>query len=535
MQTEQEEIKARTFEALECVVQLEDKEAATRVATAFKQHAGIVVPQTRDTSTHAVVECFQPAIGDAHPQIMQVTWQWVEASIDAGELQDECDYEPARATRKRKLVPSSPEQKKKTKQDDYEIQYFYSKQAAKDHYSKKYGPDAFYFKLGNTEFAAMPSRQALIDHCLQIYKEDGSLPPFYEVVQGEYCRLYLDIEMESEEEQTPAVMSGIIFKVLDIVRRKLAELNGAESEQFQETIVATNHRWKERDVDKKQLWNLSAHAILPKVLFEHNDRGMKSFLQKVVDKELEKDDALVWLKRCKAKLEPRTAVDQRTYAHEQAFRLVFTSKKDDKDHLLLPYDLEEERPVSPKSLEDVQKVLSLSLVSRADRTDCVRITDRQVSEFLGEQPPPAQLARPEASQSLPHLSATKAEQKFVADQILPNLDKRRYSETSLWLKIGYGTHSVFGGNKLGLDLFKKWSATASNYNPQMCEEVYYRSNDTIGFGSFAAWLKEDEPDLGLLLMNKFKREQGQNDDDDDDDDDTVDTKPTLNNKVDPRV
>ena len=149
-------------------------------------------------------------------------------------------------------------------------------------------------------------------------------------------------EIEYEKQQDPSTMSGVITQVLKIVRRQLANLTGlpVEDKRIQNTVDTVNHRWKARDADGKLMWNLSAHVVFPMVFFEHNNRGMKSFIQKAVDKELQKKDGLMWMKKCKVKWEPRTAIDQRTYSHEQAFRLLFTSKTNDKNHLL-PRKLDE--------------------------------------------------------------------------------------------------------------------------------------------------------------------------------------------------
>jgi hypothetical protein len=81
----------------------------------------------------------------------------------------------------------------------------------------------------------------------------------------------------------------------------------------------------------------------------------------------------------------------------------------------------------------------------------------------------------------------------VANQVLPNLDRKRYSEVDGWLKIGFGLSSILGSDQVGLTLFKKWSSTTANYDEWECEKVYSKSNGTIWFGSFLAWLKEDEP------------------------------------------
>jgi hypothetical protein len=194
------------FQYLECSIVLTDQEQAARIQSTFQQHAGVVVDQKNNpSSTHAIRDHWDPAI-EAGSHIVQVTPDWVYASIESGELQDEQRYRPvdekeASQKRKKTFLQSLPEQKKKKNQhyypkDAFEFKWFYSKQEAKDHYSQQYGPDAFWFKLGNTMFAAMPNRQALIDLCVEIYQQDRFLPPFYEVVHGEYCRLYLDIEVE---------------------------------------------------------------------------------------------------------------------------------------------------------------------------------------------------------------------------------------------------------------------------------------------------------------------------------------------------
>jgi hypothetical protein len=141
--------------------------------------------------------------------------------------------------------------------DAFGIKWFHSKQGAKDHYGPLYGPEAFLFKLGNKMFAAMAGRQALIDLCLRLYQQAGFLPPFYKLVQGVNLRLYLDIEIEYEKQQEPAVMSGVITQVLHIVRSKLADLTSllVEDARLQHMIDTANHRWKTREVDDREMWN----------------------------------------------------------------------------------------------------------------------------------------------------------------------------------------------------------------------------------------------------------------------------------------
>ena len=514
------------FDQYEFYIQLADEREESRISALLTQYNGkIALQKGRKSTTHVIVDCLDATL-EAHDWMVQVTPDWVRECITTQELVREANYKPLdNVTRKRKsisLLNEETEKKQRKDQDlelekrgetstyftKYGITWFYSKQVAKDHYLPLYGSDAFWVKLGNKMFAALQSRDAFIEYCVEMYQQAGFLPPLYELVHGENPRLYVDIEIEYEQLQDTEVMSAVIKTVLQIIRRKITELTQC-SERLLETVDTANHRWKSREVDGKEMWTLSAHIIFPMIRFEHNDRGMKSFM-KVVDTELQQHDNLMWKKKCKIKWELRTAVDQRTYMHEQAFRLLFTSKNYDKAHLLLPYDLQTDEQIVPQTPEEVKVFLSRAIISRADPTDCVIISDKQVSAFLGEssvelreRSVPSQTA----NERTHHVPASADERAFVENQVLPNLDRKRYSETQHWLKIGYGLSSVFGGDDAGLILFKKWSSTAGNYDDKKCAEVYSKSNGTIGFGSFCVWLKEDGGELGRLLFKKFLQQQ----------------------------
>ena len=542
------------FVGLEAFIRLDNADEQDEVCRLFEQHGGaLATTPGRESTTHAILDRTDSVISTP-----QVPLSWVHACIDAGEVIDEHRFPFLQQNKKRKahssldltsltvrpaaimqvsmlpqaIAPPTPlgepapsgAKSKKARLPGYEkqfgLKFFFSKQGAKDHY----GPNCFWFKYGNKLFAGLSDRATFLELCVQMYNELGYLAPLYELVHGDAPRLYLDIEVEYDSEQEQDVMNNVITRVLAVVQGQLAKLTGLPTDdaRFLDTMVTANHRWKVREADNKQMWNLSSHVVFPRVTFEHNDRGMKDFVQQSVDAELKKEDSLMWMKKCKREWEMRTAVDQRTYAYEQAFRVVFTSKEG-KEHRLLPYDLKSKRHVVPQSEQELLEMLSRNLISKADTTgdsECLRITDKQVATFLGrDQPSPAFVARERKTREreqkeelkeerVLHAAASEPERDFVAHFVLPNLNKKRYDETPLWLHVGYGLGSVFGGDQVGLDLFNHWSKTSSNYGGEKkCEEIYSASNGRIGFGSFVVWLKEDAPDIGNMLHKRFCQQQ----------------------------
>jgi hypothetical protein len=208
-------------------------------------------------------------------------------------------------------------------------------------------------------------------------------------VKGEWPRLYFDLEMEYEEEQTPEHMCNVIGEILQIIWLKLMFVTGCSDTdvRLHTSIEMTNHRFKNRDVDNQQMWFLSCHIIFSSVRFQHNDRGMKMFVQKILDPELQQHENLCWMKKCQQKIEQRTIVDQRTYAHEQPFRLIFTSKNKNTRQLLMPYDIDTERVITPLELSEIKRFIDQTLISATTSIqECVLISDLDVSRILKRLP-----------------------------------------------------------------------------------------------------------------------------------------------------
>ena len=180
------------------------------------------------------------------------------------------------------------------------IQWFKKKELAKSHYPA----DAFLIKETNFKFGATATRAEFVDKCVTAFLKKGFLPPLYEIVHGNNPRLYLDIEAEFSYKLDEATMFALISKVLNVASvelNKLKDIGGHIS-------LSTNHRFKKRDVDGKEMWTLSAHAVFPTIAFE-SIAGMKYFVQELLNPELMKDDDLIWTKRGKKGLLSRTLVD----------------------------------------------------------------------------------------------------------------------------------------------------------------------------------------------------------------------------------
>ena len=104
--------------------------------------------------------------------------------------------------------------------------WFFSKQKAKDHY----GPSAFYVKLTNKLFTGFQTRTAFLDFTTDLYKKKGFLPELYELVQGEWPRLYFDLEIEFEEEQKTSKSCTLIADVLQLVLDVLVNLGCSKTD-----------------------------------------------------------------------------------------------------------------------------------------------------------------------------------------------------------------------------------------------------------------------------------------------------------------
>ena len=271
--------------------------------------------------------------------------------------------------------------------------------------------DPFFIKKGNKQFGAVENRENFIARCLHEYGRTGHLPGLYELVHGKMHRLYLDIEKEYEEQPSKQVMAEVLELSVRCVQQKLVELNnGHDDARFSNVVVTTNHRWKTRDVDKRQMWTLSAHVTFPQVMFEHNNIGMKRFIKEAVQTELKKHGSLGWIALRSKGAEHRTTVDNCAYLFEQAFRVPLTSKTDDAKRLLLPYDMKTKQSFKPTDADQLRHILEGSLISKANPEGCVVFLDEQVAAFVGI--PPASPA-PSATVNFDFLSSSSLEDPLI--------------------------------------------------------------------------------------------------------------------------
>ena len=384
---------------------------------------------------------------------------------------------------------------------------FKTKLACKTNFPLSY----FLFKPSMFLFTAVESRQTFIDACMEDYRKKQYLGTIYEIVQGEWPRLYCDIEMEFASQQSEETHQSILRDTMQILIAQLGNLTGnSEDPRIRDHIMTVNHRFK------KEMWILSAHVIFPRVMFEHNTVGMKQFvnsLDPILQFHLE--PSLVWIKKCKHGTEKRTAIDQRTYSNEQAFRSMFTSKEGNRESVSKPYDIRTGQYIVVNH-DNAADLFSRSVISKADTTGCIKITDEIVSAWTGNtmsRPKHKQIPRVPKKQPRPDTSNQAAsgsqmnitnheDRKRLAEIILPNLAPTRFKEMDTWLRIGYGISSIYGGDDIGLTLYKTFSATAVNYDEKHCESVYRGSNGTVGMGSFMEWLRIDNPQICTSIQQR---------------------------------
>jgi hypothetical protein len=200
---------------------------------------------------------------------------------------------------------------------------------------------------------------------MEDYRKKQYLGTIYEIVQGEWPRLYCDIEMEFASQQSEETHQSILRDTMQILIAQLGNLTGnSEDPRIRDHIMTVNHRFK------KEMWILSAHVIFPRVMFEHNTVGMKQFvnsLDPILQFHLE--PSLVWIKKCKHGTEKRTAIDHRTYSNEQAFRSMFTSKEGNRESVSKPYDIRTGQYIVVNH-DNAADLFSRSVISKADTTGC---------------------------------------------------------------------------------------------------------------------------------------------------------------------
>ena len=89
----------------------------------------------------------------------------------------------------------------------------------------------YWIKLTNKMFAGVPSRDAFIEKCVDIYLKRKHLPLFHELVHGTYPRLYLDVEIEYAEQQSADTMNEVLRQVWGRTVGAIAKLAGISEEQ----------------------------------------------------------------------------------------------------------------------------------------------------------------------------------------------------------------------------------------------------------------------------------------------------------------
>ena len=184
--------------------------------------------------------------------------------------------------------------------------------------------------------------------------------------------------MEFPSQQSGETHHSILRDTIDILIAQLGNITGnPEDPRIKDHIMTVNHRFK------KDMWILSAHVIFPRVMFEHNTVGMKQFVNSVDPiLHLHLKPALVWIKKCKHGTEKRTAIDQRTYSNEQAFRSMFTSKQGNSQSVSKPYDIRTGQYIVVNDVSAAD-LFSRSVISKADTTGGIKITDEKVSAWTG--------------------------------------------------------------------------------------------------------------------------------------------------------
>ena len=393
--------------------------------------------------------------------------------------------------------------------ENFRVDLFSTKAEAKENNSEL----SFWFKIGNFKFAAVESRDRFIKYCMHIINIRGCLPAIYEVVHGIWPRLYVDIEMEFTQRPTKECMDEKISNTLQIIKNKLVDVTQLDSSdpRLKNVCVTTNHRFKKRECDGKRMWNLSAHVVYPDIRFEKNSTGMKHFVTNCVNPALKKKDDMNWIKIQKNGAEARTLIDLRTYSNEQAFRLPFTSKTDDKKLILKPYNLETQTSLEISDMDECKTISILSdcIISRADHENCVLIYDNDI--LPAPQKTFSSSSSASSSSSSSSLLGTKElhymdifYRNAVSEKILPFLKRNRFADTEEWLRIGYGLSNTYGGDIDGLNVFKKYSSRERNYDEQKCEDVYKSSNCSIKFGSFLVWLQIDAPGVAKQVKKEIK-------------------------------
>ncbi len=330
--------------------------------------------------------------------------------------------------------------------------------------------------------------------------------------------MYCDIEMEFSREQKDDIHQLILEQTMAILTKQLGLLTKTPTDvRLNDYVMIINHRFKPGH-NERLMWTLSAHVVFPSVMFETNTTGMKAFIQNV-DQILRQNPDLIWTKIQKIGNEARTSIDQRTYSHEQPFRVMFTSKEGNAHAIFKPYDVKSGNLIEVTD-ENAAILFDRSLISLADTKNCITITDDQVAQFCAQfctpktghkiqkaAPIKAHVAVCDPGLKTPPPASTGVEnqedRRILEQVILPNLLPQRWTDTHTWLHLGYGLAKVYSGDPSGLALFLQYSATAPNYDEQECRKVYRKSNGKIGIGSFFKWFSEDDP----IAYNEYQQRQ----------------------------
>ena len=201
---------AKIFHSFECYIELKDKNATSRIAELFKNKGGAVVEKKGlQTSTHAILDYHDTELQD-HETIVQVRPDWVEACVEAGELQSEQLYPVPISSRKRKA--SSPlmiEKKKKSipiqsrvcrpadesnSAQDLGVRRWFGRQKEALDEKEKEKKDAFTIKFGNFKFGNSSSKPEFVKTWCERFFSSKPMYPIYELLIDGPTKFYVDIE-----------------------------------------------------------------------------------------------------------------------------------------------------------------------------------------------------------------------------------------------------------------------------------------------------------------------------------------------------
>lgn len=353
-------------------------------------------------------------------------------------------------------------------------------------YSKRFSSDAILFKFGLFEFSCAPCSSALISAMLDTYKEDGRLPPMYEIINGPNKRLYADFEREFEEklsgESERDLMESVLSHFTKEVRDVIQRAKGNCPDRLQ-CMVAANHRMK----NKK--YYFSMHVIVSNVYFETHNNGMKRFMMSV---------------KSNAPPEIRDVFDLNVYHHNQAYRFIYSSKNDT-DPLLLPWDVKQNKPFNDNNdQETILRLMGSAFVSQQPIDEAVIITNNDIEDVFGTISLDNRVSKCTTSvgNKRKRLQMIEDETDVVQESetvdqkivilILPRLSKQRVEDYAKWIQVGFGIASVFDNNpSAGLQLFHDFSRQSEKYCALTCANVYKNANKNMTIEHFMTWINED--------------------------------------------